>query len=324
MSKGTVSNVFSKKRPISRAVTERVLAVARQLNYEPNHVARSLAIRKTMIIGLKMPISAHSALAGFETQMIDGVIRECAKHGYRVLLDTLPEQEDVTTFSSDPVDGVIMLNPKEQDSRIERYTRMGIPLVLIGRPHPANGQICYVDNNNEEMTSQVGDHLLGAGHRRILFLNAAADMTVAADRRQGLARAFQRSGVPFDEELVLHFSRKLYPSPSDYGYMSMLSTYPTRNYTAVIADTDRVALGVLRAVRELGLRVPDELSIVALSNDATVAQETAPKLTTVELSVTRLGAEAANILVEKISDPAVVRQVIIDAKLIQRDSCRKP
>jgi DNA-binding LacI/PurR family transcriptional regulator len=322
VSKGTVSNVFSKKRPISQAVSERVLAVAKQLNYEPNHVARSLATRKTMIVGLRMPVSRNTTLSGFETQMIDGVIRECAKHGYRVLLDTLPEQEDVTTFSSDPVDGVIMLNPKEKDSRIERYMRMGLPLVLIGRPHSVQEEICFVDNNNEEMASQVGDYLLDNGHRRILFLNAAADMTVATDRRQGLVRAFQRKGIPFDEELVLNYSRKTFPNASDYGYISVLSTYRKWNYTAVIADTDRVALGVFRAVRELGISIPEDLSLIALSNDATVALETTPKLTTVELNVNRLGTEAAKILMEKIRDASVLRRVIIDAKLVQRDSCR--
>lgn len=73
VSKGTVSSVFSKKRPISRPVTERVLAVAKDLGYYPNHVARSLAIKKTMIAGLKMPISKNSVMSGFEIQMINSM-----------------------------------------------------------------------------------------------------------------------------------------------------------------------------------------------------------------------------------------------------------
>ena len=323
VSKGTVSNVFSKKRPISREVTERVLAAARQLNYEPNHVARSLATRKTMIVGLKMPLSRNSTLSGFETQMIDSVTQECARHGYRVLLDTLPEQDDVTTCSSDPVDGVILLNPREKDPRIERYMRIGIPLVVIGRPQPFADDICFVDNNNEEMAAQVGEYLIENGHRRVLFLNAFGDMTVAADRLRGLRKAFERHGIAFAEELVLYNSRKEYPNAADYGFRSVLDTYRPGNYTAVIADTDQVALGVLRAARELGIDIPGELSLIALSNDATVALETTPKLTTVELNVRRLGTEAAKILIEKMNGSSEVCQRIIDATLILRESCRK-
>jgi DNA-binding LacI/PurR family transcriptional regulator len=323
VSKGTVSNVFSKKRPISREVTERVLAAARQLNYEPNHVARSLATRKTMIVGLKMPVSRNSTLSGFETQMIDSVTRECARHGYRVLLDTLPEQDDVTAFSSDPVDGVILLNPRQKDPRIERYMRIGIPLVVIGRPQPLTEDICFVDNNNEEMAAQVGEYLIGNGHRRVLFLNAFEDMTVASDRLRGLRKAFERHGIAFPDELVMYNSRKAYPNAADYGYRSVLDTYRAGDYTAVIADTDQVALGVLRAARELKVDIPGELSLIALSNDASVALETTPKLTTVELNVHRLGTEAAKLLIEKMNGSAEVRQKIIDARLILRESCSK-
>jgi DNA-binding LacI/PurR family transcriptional regulator len=324
VSKGTVSNVFSKKRPISKEVSERVLAAAKELNYIPNHVARSLAIKKTMIVGLKMPVSKKMGLTGFDSQMINGVIRECTKYGYRVLLDTLPEHDDVTNFSSDPVDGVIMLNPREDDPRIEKYERMGIPLVLIGRPNPVDDRISFVDNNNEELARQVGAYLLDNGHKRILFLNAALDMTVATDRRNGFAKAFEEKGLPFRAEDVLHYSRKLFTEASDYGYRSALEKLAGGSeYTAIITDTDRVAMGVLRAVRELELDIPGDISIVALCNDATFARETTPQLTTVELSVDQLGAEATKILIEKMENSNIVRQTTIDAKLVVRESCRK-
>jgi DNA-binding LacI/PurR family transcriptional regulator len=321
VSKGTVSSVFSKKRPISRQVTERVLEVAKDLGYFPNHVARSLAIKKTMIAGLKMPISKDSAMSGFEIQMINGVIRECSKQGYRVLLDTLPEHDDPTQFSIDPVDGVIMLNPRKHDPRIARYNQMGTPLVLIGRPDPHDVNVCYVDNDNTELGMQVGNYLLANGHTSILFLNAASDMTVSADRQNGLEEAFNKHGKPFGSVQVMNYSRKIFSNATDYGYNSLINSYGKMKYTAVITDTDRVALGVLRAARELGIDVPRELSVIALSNDATLAQEMTPKLTSVELSAERLGAEAAQILIQKMSDNEVVQQRIIEAKLVIRESC---
>ncbi|TBL71435.1 LacI family DNA-binding transcriptional regulator [Paenibacillus thalictri] len=322
VSKGTVSSVFSKKRPISQAVTERVLSVARELGYYPNHVARSLAIKKTMIAGLKMPISKDGVMSQFEIQMINGVIRECSRHGYRVLLDTLPEHDDPRQFSSDPVDGVIMLNPRKNDARIERYSQMGIPLVLVGRPDPMDPTISYVDNDNKLMAYQVGNYLLQLGHRSVLFLNASADMTVSADRQSGLTEAFNEQGLSIPPENLVNFLRKLHVSVSDYGYHSLMNTYGKLNYTAVITDTDRVALGVLRAARELGIDVPGDLSVIALSNDATLAQEMSPKLTSVELSAEVLGTQAASILIQKMNDASIVKQHVVDAKLVYRETCR--
>lgn len=95
------------------------------------------------------------------------------------MLVTLPEHDDPTQFSIDPVDGVILLNPRKHDPRIQRYNQMGIPLVLIGRPDPIDELVCYVDNDNNNLSLQVGQYLLNNGHKAILFLNAASDMTVA-------------------------------------------------------------------------------------------------------------------------------------------------
>ncbi|MBP1964385.1 LacI family DNA-binding transcriptional regulator [Paenibacillus aceris] len=322
VSKGTVSSVFSKKRPISQPVTDRVLSVAKELGYFPNHIARSLAIKKTMIVGLKMPISKAGNLSQFEIQMLNGVIKECTKHGYRILLDTLPEHDDLTQFSSDPVDGVIMLNPRKHDQRIERYEQMRIPLVLVGRPDPLDSSISYVDNDNEQLAYEVGNYLLTQGHRSILFLNASSDMTVSVDRVNGLKRAFDVQGTPFHNAKVMNFDRKHHATPTEYGYISMMQSHQKIPFTAVVADTDRVALGILRATRELGMEVPRDLSIVALSNDVRLAEEMTPKLTSVELSAEMLGAEAGRILIQKMIDPQTVEQCIVDAQLIYRESCR--
>lgn len=318
VSKGTVSSVFSKKRPISQQVTERVLRVAQELGYFPNHLARSLAIKRTMSIGLKIPLPPDGTMTAFDTQMINGVIKECTKQGYRVVLDTLPEQEDPTMYSQDPVDGVILLNPRKNDSRIKRYRKMGIHLVLVGRPDPHDESISYVDNNNTEAAHEVGDYLLRNGHESILFLNAAADMTVAQDRRQGLSEAYRLHGLSLRDECVMYYA---HTNGTDYGYMSILNTYGKLSYTAIITDTDRVALGVLRAARELDIKVPEQLSVIALSNDAILAQDMNPRLTSVELSAEKLGDEAAKLLIEKINDSSVHRQVIIPAQLVVRESC---
>jgi DNA-binding LacI/PurR family transcriptional regulator len=321
VSKGTVSNVFSKKRPISREVSERVLLAAKELNYTPNHVARSLAIKKTMIVGLKMPQSKDAVLSSFEMQMINGVIKECSKHGYRVLLDTLPDSDDVSLLSRDPVDGVIMLNPRKKDPRIEAYNGIGIPLVLVGRPGGMHNDVSFVDNNNMEIVENLADRLIHQGHRHILFLNASSDMTVAMDRKKGLETSFIKNGLSFCNEDVLYYSNAKYCDKTEYGYQATLQTIHKKPYTAVIADTDRVAIGVLRAAREMNIDLPGQLSVIALHNDAMLAQELSPKLTCVELFPEVLGAEAARILFEKMNNTSTLKHLIIPAKLVIRESC---
>ncbi|MGP4079269.1 LacI family DNA-binding transcriptional regulator [Pseudalkalibacillus sp. R45] len=322
VSKSTVSNVFSKKRPISKEVTNRVLEVAAQLNYVPNHMARSLATKKTMIIGLKMPTIDYE-LSSFETKIIDGVVKKCSEKSYRVLLDRIYENDEASFASHDPVDGVILLNPRDEDERIRQYKRSNTPFVIIGRPDEKDNDTKYVDNNNTEMVKEVGEYLIANGHTDILFLNASLHMTVAEDRKAGLKKAYENYGVPFQEDNVIYNHQNRFKTSSDYGYKSLLEKYKEKKYTAIIADTDRVALGVMRAARELKIDIPNDLSLIALSNNETLAREINPRLTSTELFPEKLGEEAASILITTLHDDLSPRSKIIPAKLVIRDSCKK-
>ncbi|WHZ57586.1 LacI family DNA-binding transcriptional regulator [Metabacillus hrfriensis] len=322
VSKSTVSNVFSKKRPISEDVTKRVIRVAKELNYVPNHMARSLAIKKTMIIGLKMPTVKDYELSSFETKVINGVVKKSSENGYRVLLDRIYEGDDQTNFSRDPVDGVILLNPREDDARIVQYRDSSMPFVLIGRPDRTDMDIKCVDNNNIEMAKEVGEYLIGNGHREILFLNASYHMTVAEDRKAGLMQAYDNYNMPFDEGNVVYYGQSTFSNASEYGYVSFLEKIKEKKYTAVIADSDRVALGVMRAAREMEVDIPGDVSLIALSNNETLALETTPNLTSVELFPEKLGEEAAEVLINMLNKQLVPRIRTIPAKLVIRDSCQ--
>lgn len=321
VSKATVSSVFSKKRPISKNVTERVLHVAKELNYMPNHVARSLATKKTMIIGLKMPMREFE-LSSFENKVINGVVTQCTKHGYRVLLDRINDDMENDLMSKDPVDGIILYNLKNEDEWIEQLKRTNIPFVLIGRPNEADRDTKFVGNNNVEIVKEVVEFLIEKGHQDILFLNSALGMTVTEDRKEGLKQAFENYSLPFREEAIVYNDPNKYEHASDYGYQATLERLESdKRYTAIIAETDRAAFGVLRAVRRLGVNIPNDLSLVALSNNETIASETNPRLTGVELFPEKLGEEAAKIVVNMLNNQLVPREKIVPAKLIERNSC---
>ncbi|GGD95823.1 LacI family DNA-binding transcriptional regulator [Paenibacillus nasutitermitis] len=324
VSKGTVSNVFSKKRPISKAVSERVLAAARELNYKPNYWARSLANRSTRIIGLNM-MGDSSKFSQFHLSLLNGVLRVCYEHGYRLLVNTLsPEYlSQVENMASDPVDGEILLDPAERDTRVEERVARSAPLVIIGRPPVYyEAQVSYVDNDNAGMASEVTRYLLTLEHRNILFLNAAAGRTVAGDRELGYKSAFRSKGLTPDPRMMLHIP---VPGPASYefGYqtaLAMLKEFPS--ITAVIADTDTMALGVYKAAEKLNLRIPEELSVFAFSDDSVFSPQFSPPLTGVRLHSEQLGLEAARLLVEQLKVPSkTAKRVLVPTELVIRGSC---
>jgi DNA-binding LacI/PurR family transcriptional regulator len=326
VSKSTVSNVFSKKLPISKQVTERVLAAAKELNYRPNYWARSLVHKSTKIIGLKIRGESFK-FSQFHLSLLNGVLRVCYDHGYRLLVNTLPPSylNQVELISSDPVDGEILLDPEIEDPRIEECLRHAVPVVLIGRPDKAyESKVSYVDNDNMNAAKQVVHHLLSLGHRDILFLNAPASRTVTEDREYGFHQAFREAGL---EPLKNRVVYKPDPNTSSvsFGYetaLSMLRSEP--NITAIVADSDKMALGVYQAAQLLKLRIPEDLSVFAFSEDSVFSQEFTPPLTGMRLHPERLGEEAAKLLIGQLLEKSdVSKRTLIATEPVYRGSCAK-
>ncbi|REE92826.1 DNA-binding LacI/PurR family transcriptional regulator [Paenibacillus taihuensis] len=274
VSKGTVSSVFSKKRSISKEVTERVLAAARSLNYRPNYWARSLANRSTRILGLN--IRGESFKFGqFHLSLLNGVLRICYEHGYRLLVNTLSPSylNQVENIASDPIDGEILLDPMEGDARIEDRLRSGIPIVIIGRP----------------------------------------------------PEPYEKAGLVPKKELLVCKPQQEAPSHS-FGYRSaleMLTASP--QITAIIVDTDMMALGVYKAAEQLGLSIPEQLSVIAFSDNSVLSPEFTPPLSGVRLNADRLGTEAIQLLLEQMNaSEKSAKRVLIPAELVIRGSCAVP
>ncbi|MCM3760555.1 LacI family transcriptional regulator [Alkalihalobacillus oceani] len=325
VSKSTVSNVFSKKRPISKEVSEHVLQVARQLNYKPNYFARSLTTRETRIIGLNMR-GDKAKFSQFHLSLINGVLRQCYERGYRLLINTLAEKyaNRVEFQSSDPVDGEILLDPIEKDPRIEECLEKNLPMVVIGRTaREYSAKVATVDNDNVEASARVTEHLVRLGHRHILLLNAAKKRTVSIDREAGFKKIMLTTYPDVDHHFICYKAGE--ETAIDYGYertLDMLRNNP--DISAVIADTDKVALGVYKAAAELGRVIPDDLSVMAFSDEPVFLSEFSPALSSMKLNSELLGIEAANTLIDQIeADSPSVKRTTIATDLILRASTAK-
>lgn len=327
VSKGTVSNVFSQKRPISKQVKERVLNAAKELNYTPNHIARSLVTKKTMTIGLNIPYTKNLFLSNFHTNLINGVITEASLLNYRILIDTLSQEDiELPYISSIPMDGVVILDPKIEDPRIDLLSQLGVPFVVIGKPFNSRlkRKIAYVDNNNEEMAYEVTQLLINKGHERILYLNAPTTMTVSHERKRGFLKALSDNKIDSIKS-TNYYKDNTKEDPSKYGYdiTKRFFSDVTCQFTAIIADTDKVALGALSALKSLNKSVPKDVSLIALSDDLVLSHQTEPPLTTVDLRSSRLGSEAVKLLFNQMDliDDSISQRTIVDAQINQRGSC---
>ncbi|RKL65003.1 LacI family transcriptional regulator [Salipaludibacillus neizhouensis] len=328
VSKGTVSNVFSQKRPISEKVRIRVLDAAQELKYTPNQIARSLVTKKTMTISLNIPHSKNLSLSTFHTNLINGVITEASAQNYRILIDTLSQDQlDLPFLSRDAVDGVVILNPRSDDSRLKYLKHFGIPFVVIGEPSDEYiDQVSYTDNNNEEIVREITLFLLEKGHERILYLNAPSIMTVSKVREKGFYQAYKDLSLS-PEQAKVYFKESLSEDPGVYGYEKVLEYLQDNKgeFTAIITDTDKVALGALRALKELDLIIPEDISIIALSDDLVLSHELTPPLSTVDMDATKLGQESVRMLFNQlgVGDFEPSKKKIVKAKFKPRGSCAK-
>jgi DNA-binding LacI/PurR family transcriptional regulator len=323
VSKSTVSNVFSKKRPISKEVSNRVLESARKLEYKPNYWARSLVSKETKIIGLSMQ-GENTKFGSFHLSLINGVHQTCYKTGYRLLINSVSNEylNQVENQTSDPVDGEIILDPLVKDRRIEESVKKNRPVVVIGRPPKAyEARVSYVNNDNAGIARDVTRYLIGLGHRRILFLNATENSTVWEDRKLGYQAAHEEAGIPMDDKLVLANDRS--SSALLYG-LEQTARHLTQDssITAVIADSDKTALGVYQAAGSRGCRIPEDLSVFAFSDDSSYSPEFQPPLSGVRMNSEALGEEAAKLLLEHCSGQSrSAKRVLIGAELVHRNSC---
>ncbi|MBM7169358.1 LacI family DNA-binding transcriptional regulator [Streptomyces sp. G44] len=300
VSVATVSRVLAGNYPTSTASRAKVLRAVKDLDYVANAHARALAGagRKTIAVLMLDVVGA------FYAQVAQGVEMEAAQHGRLTLVastgsDTARELALVQMMREQAAEAVVLVGGVTQDDeyrrRMARYAEVlaaaGSRLVLCGRPAPAHDvPALVVEYDNEAGAHAVTSHLLGAGHRRIALIGYQPGNTTGEDRLAGYLRALADHGVERDEALLhgVGFGQ-------NHGYRAMRDLLEradgTPDFTAVFAGDDRAAAAAITALREYGLRVPRDMSVVGY-NDDPVAGDITPGLTTVHIPAEEMGRTA--------------------------------
>src|SRR3954447_3768086 len=313
----TVSHVINGTRPASERTRRSVLAAIERTGHPANTIARALARGGTQSLGL-----ALSGLSNpYFTDVVAAVGAPAARAGHTLLLgDTHEDPEHelriVKTLAERQVDGMLLApSVGALEGALPYLERAGVPVVLLDRF--LDVPLDQVGCDNEQPTARLVEHLIDLGHRRIAMAIGIRGLSTTEERVRGYRMALERGGLEFDPELVAEGGSLRDRARTAMHALLDLPDPPT----AVVSGNNFVTIGLLRAINERGLRVPDDLGLVAF-DDFEWADLFHPRLTVIRQPTTELGSRAVELLLSRLQDPSrAVRTERLDASFIHRDSC---
>jgi LacI family transcriptional regulator len=319
VSRSTVSRVINDQASVKPDVRERVQDVIRRTGYSPNVAARSLASNRTGVIGLVIPSRVHDLFEDpYFARLIQGITAASNQAGTTLSLFLFQSEEEERELyprvvAAGLVDGLILTATRMGDPLLARMAVGDIPLVMVGRPD-VDG-VSYVDVDNRGGSRSVAFHFHELGYRRIGLLGAPVSTTAGLDRLDGFVEGLADCGLALDPELRVDgdFSEAS-------GYESMRALIPHRP-EAVFVASDTMAMGALRALREAGVAVPDDVALVGFDG-LTASESSTPPLTTVRQPVAATGARAVHMLNDLVRGAAAPPiSDVAPVELVVRASC---
>ncbi|MEV4316234.1 LacI family DNA-binding transcriptional regulator [Actinocrispum sp. NPDC049592] len=315
VSVATVSKVINHRYGVAAETNARVLAVIEELGYEASLVAQSLRNHRTNVIGILV-----ADIEPFSTELLKGAADAIRETGYELVVysaggrtgdNTGWERRYLSRLSGTLIDGAVLVTPTVVDVQYEA------PIVAVD-PHTGPSSLLTVDSDNLHGGRLATEHLLSLGHRRIAMLTGRADLQSAQLRERGYRQALSDAGVPVDEKLVRIGDYD--PEIATAAARDLLSTEDRP--TAVFGANDLSAIATIEVARELGLRVPEDLSVVGFDNVPESAFCT-PPLTTVDQPIRRMGKRAVEDLIKLIrGEQPDTMHVTLETKLVVRQSAR--
>jgi LacI family transcriptional regulator len=317
----TVSKVLRNKGRISERTKQRVLQRCRELNYQPNLIARSLATRRTFTIGLLLPDFTHP----FFAQIAKSIAQTARARGYHALISYFDEDPSIEVSEAQAmlarrVDGLILAS-SQCDGRSNFFKDIlsrKTPLVLIDRP-VAKVKASFVGVDNVGMGKMATDHLIAQGCRHIAHLRGPL-LGIANDRFNGYCLALQENGMPILPDYVAEGG---FHDMSGYDAMRGLLESGIK-LDGVFCFNDPVAMGAMKALGEAGCRIPQDIAIIGAGNINYGASLAVP-LTSIDQSPDEIGAAAGKLLLDQIESEKRLRtkKIIAPHKLVVRQSTER-
>ncbi|NNH06397.1 LacI family DNA-binding transcriptional regulator [Cellulomonas fimi] len=315
VSVATVSKVVNGRYGVAQSTLTRVQEVIDQLGYEASLGARSLRSHRTNVLGILV-----AEFEPYSTELLKGASAAVGATGYELLAYSGGgaggavgwERRYLSRLSGTLIDGAVIVTP----TVVEAHP--GVPVVAVD-PHTGPSGLPTVDADSFAGAVLATEHLLRLGHRRIAFLGGRPDLESARLREDGYRHALAAAGIPVDEDLVRVGGYR--PETADQPAHELLAR--PEPPTAVFAANDLSAIHVVEVARSLGLRVPEDLSVIGFDNVPESALAT-PPLTTISQPLQQMGAEALRLLVDLIDGKERGVHVRLPTELVERASTAPP
>lgn len=323
----TVSRVLNNKPGVSENARNKVMAVVDKTEFVPNQLAKSLANQKSYVIGLVMP-----GINDYFSERVDAIHKVCKEEGYSLMItsnykDTNSIEEDIFNFNllvEKRVDGIIYFPTHVSDNHFELLKKLEkkIPMVITDSDLEELAISCVVQDS-ETPTMELMTYLLDGGHRDIGFINGLSYDQVNNKRYEAYLTSMRNRGIQINENWI-----ELGDFSFQSGYLAMKRMFGKLDRsgepmpTAIFAANDKMAIGAIKACKELGVRVPEDLSVVSYDG-IEYSEFFLPKLTTVKVNQYKLGQIAAKTLIEQIETKMATKvKVVMDHKVVIGESSR--
>ncbi|KHJ39016.1 catabolite control protein A [Pedobacter glucosidilyticus] len=319
LSTSTVSRAFRGHSDINKETKERILAMAKELNYQPNHLASNMREKRSKTIAVIVPEIANN----FFSQVIRGIEGVAREKDYHVLIYVTDDNYEkevayITHLNSGRADGVIMSVSGEANDHqyLKKLKSKRMPLVFFDRVYE-DIDTAKITTNDYESSFDATEHLIQAGCKKIAYLVVNKNLSIGKTRMNGYVDALKKHGLPYVDEYVIDCS-------NDYEANSIIlkEAFETLKPDGVFASVERLAFSTYYVSYELGIKIPEDLKVISFSS-LEIAPLLNPSLSTITQPAFDMGVKSAKILfraMESGGDFSESDNLILNSKLIERRS----
>lgn len=323
VSMSTVSRVISDSPRISMETKMKVRKAMNELGYHPNFIARSLVNQSTNVMGIVFPSSGNSAFQNpFFTEVLRAISEGAHEHKYGIQLTTGKNETEILNdvinmVQGRRVDGILMLYSRIDDPIMAYLLAQKFPFVVIGQPSIASSKITWIDNDNVAAAKEATQTFLNHGHKQVAFIGAKDSFTMTIARISGYKEALQEAGIPIRQEYIIQ--NEIQSKDENHVIKKLMASIPPP--TAILVEDDFLAVKVLQALHEQGLKVPQNVALMGFNNTI-LSELSSPSLSSVDIHIFDLGLEAVKQLVAQIvnkNEP--IKRIVIPHKIVIHGSC---
>ena len=318
VSYSTVSRALNQKRGVNPELRERIHHLAKEMNYFPHSSARALVRKRVGVIGVVIPRTSEFAFQNpYYSHILLGLAKMANQNDYRLMLSINEQDSYLSLLQRHLVDGIVIVANRMDDERIPELVEAGVPAVAIPGYTPEAGvDIASVNSENFHSVHRAVSYLIGLGHRRIGAILGQMNSKYSVERLAAYKAAFADKGLKYQPEYIKEsdFSQR-----DGYRLMGQLLDLPAPP-SSVICITDSVTPGALHQINQRKLKIPRDISLVAIGSSDNL-ELFQPPLTTIKVPAVAMGMEAVRIVLQLIHEGhCEEKHIVIPADLIVRES----